>query len=336
MRTRVVYSASLLLVCGLVGIACGHGGPAYTDATKAGPDFAVQGEYVGKMKIAGEEKPVGVQVMALGKQEFEATLFRGGLPGDGWSHGDKQEKAKGKTEGDKTELVGKEWKAKIHGDTMAISDTSGDKVGELKKVERKSPTLGAAAPAGAVVLFDGTNTDAWQNGKIVDGNLLWIGPTSKQKFKDFTLHIEFRCPFMPEARGQGRGNSGVYLQDRYEVQVLDSFGAVGDGGDCGAIYSIAPESVNMSFPPLSWQTYDIDFTAARCDANGKKTANARATVKHNGVVVHDSLELPHNTPGQIGNEAPAKGDTVVSGPFYLQDHGGDPEAFRNIWVVEKK
>lgn len=345
MRTRIVCSASLLLAFGLAGIACGHGGPAYTDAAKAlkeYPDFAVQGEYVGKMKISGEEKPVGVQVMALGKHEFEATLFHGGLPGDGWSRGKKQEtaettpKAMGKTEGEGTVFSGKEWKADIRGETMTISDTSGDKLGELKKIERKSPTLGAAAPAGAVVLFDGTNADAWHNGKIVEGDLLWIGPTSKQSFKDFTLHVEFRCPFMPEARGQGRGNSGVYLQNRYEVQVLDSFGAVGDHGDCGALYSIAPESVNMSFPPLSWQTYDIDFTAARFDENGKKTADARATVKHNGVVVHDNLELPHNTPGQIGNETPAKGETVLSGPLYLQDHGGDPEAFRNIWVVEKK
>ena len=97
-------------------------------------------------------------------------------------------------------------------------------------------------------------------------------------------------------------------------------------------YSIAPESVNMSFPPLSWQTYDIDFTAARCDEHGKKTANARVTVKHNGVVVHDNLELPHNTPGQIGNETPAKGDTVVSGPFYLQNHGDPgPIAISGSW-----
>ncbi|HEX3998513.1 MAG TPA: DUF1080 domain-containing protein [Pirellulales bacterium] len=336
MKTRIVGFASLLLVAGLASIASGHGEPAFTDPAKAGPDFAVQGEYVGKMKVAGEEKPVGVQVMALGKHEFQATLFHGGLPGDGWKHGDKEDKAKGQTEGDKTELTGSAWKAKIQGDTMTISDTSGDTLGELKKIERKSPTLGAAAPAGAIVLFDGKNTAAWHHGKIVEGDLLGIGPTSKQSFKDFTLHVEFRCPFMPDARGQARGNSGVYLQDRYEVQVLDSFGAVGDGGDCGALYSIAPESINMSFPPLSWQTYDIDFTAARCDEHGKKTADARVTVKHNGVVVHDNLQIPHNTPGQIGNETPAKGDTVVSGPIYLQDHGGDPEAFRNIWVVEKK
>jgi hypothetical protein len=333
MRLRIALPTSLLLLYGLAGIAFAHAEPAYTDPAKAGPDFAVQGEYTGKMKIDGKIKPVGVQVMALGKHEFEATLFQGGLPGHGWSRGDKQEKATGKTDGDNTQLAGKEWKAEIHGDGMTISDNSGDKLGELKKVERKSSTLGAAPPAGAVVLFDGTNTDAWNNGKLIEGNLLSIGPTSKRSFQDFTLHVEFRCPFMPEARGQARGNSGVYLQNRYEVQVLDSFGAVGDAGDCGAIYSIAPESVNMSFPPLSWQTYDIDFKAARVDAEGKKTANARTTVRHNGVVVHD-FEIPHNTPTM--NETPAKGEKALSGPFYLQDHGGDPVAFRNVWVVEKK
>ena len=157
---RLVSSASALLLCGLVGIACGHG-PAFSDPAKAGPDFAVQGEYVGKMKISGEEKPVGVQVMALGKGEFEATLFHGGLPGDGWSHGGKQEKARGKTEGDKTDFAGKEWKAEIHGDALTISDTSGDKVGELKKksCERARRSAPPRRPA-AVVLFDGTNTDA--------------------------------------------------------------------------------------------------------------------------------------------------------------------------------
>jgi len=336
MKARIVCFVSLLLVSGLAGVACGHGEPAFTDPAKAGPDFAVQGEYVGKAKIGGEEMAVGVQVMALGKHEFEATLFHGGLPGAGWKKGDKEEKAKGKPEGDEIEFAGKGWEAAIRGDTMTIEDSSDKEVGKLKKVERKSPTLGAAPPAGAVVLFDGTSADAWHNGHIVEGNLLGIGPTSKQSFRDFTLHVEFRCPFMPEARGQARGNSGVYLQNRYEIQVLDSFGAVGDGGDCGALYSIAPELVNMSFPPLSWQTYDVDFTAARYDENGKKTTNARVTVKHNGVVVHDNLDIPHNTPGQIGNETPAKGETVLSGPIYLQDHGGDPEAFRNIWVVEKQ
>jgi Domain of Unknown Function (DUF1080) len=288
------------------------------------------------LNLGGETKKVGVQVIALGNHEFSASMFHGGLPGDGWSRGDKVNEGKGKTEGDVTILTADKGKGTIKGDTLTCVNAAGETTGELKKVLRKSPTMGAPPPAGAIVLFDGKSADAWHNGKIVEGDLLWNGVTSKQEFVDFTLHVEFRCPFMPEARGQGRGNSGVYLQKRYEMQVLDSFGLEGKHDDCGALYTISEEKVNMSFPPLSWQTYDADFTAARFSADGKKSSNAHVTLRHNGVLVHDNLELPHATPGQIGNERIKPGQTELKGPIYLQDHGGDPVVFRNIWVVEKK
>ena len=127
------------------------------------------------------------------------------------------------------------------------------------------------------MLFDGTSADKWNGGRLVDGGLLAAGCTSKQKFHDFQLHIEFQTPFMPTARGQGRGNSGVYLQNLYEVQVLDSFGLEGKDNECGGFYSIKAPSVNMCYPPLAWQTYDIDFRAARFDPSGKKTQNAVVT-----------------------------------------------------------
>lgn len=336
MSIRVVASLSFLSLVALIGVACGAH-EAYTDPAKAGPDFAAQGEYVGEGKFGDETVKVGVQVVALGNHEFDAIAFHGGLPGDGWSRGDKTHKGHGKTNGDVIEFKSdKGGKGTLKGDTLTITDDGGNVLGVLKKTERTSPTLGAKAPTGAVVLFDGSNADAWQNGKVVEGNLLWNGATSKQKFGDFTLHLEFRCPFMPASRGQARGNSGMYLQHRYEVQVLDSFGLEGLDDDCGGIYKIAKEKVNASLPPLAWQTYDVEFTAARFDASGKKTANARTTIKHNGIVVHDDLELPHVTPGGIGDEKPARGETVLKGPIYLQDHGGDPVVFRNIWVVEKK
>jgi hypothetical protein len=133
---------------------------------------------------------------------------------------------------------------------------------------------------------------------------------------------------MPNDRGQQRGNSGVYLLDQYEVQVLDSFGLSGENNECGGIYQISKPAVNMCLPPLSWQTYDIDFTAAKVDGD-KKVAPAHAVIKHNGVQIHD-LKLPRATPG--GGRMDER-----PGPFFLQDHGGgDPVRYRNIWVVEKK
>jgi hypothetical protein len=121
----------------------------------------------------------------------------------------------------------------------------------------------------------------------------------------------------------------VYLQDRYEVQVLDSFGLKGESNECGGIYSKVKPKLNMCFPPLSWQTYDVDFQAAKWDAEGKKTQNAVATVKHNGVLIHDHAEVDGSTASSGRKEGPGPG------PFQLQNHG-NPVVFRNIWVVEKR
>ncbi len=150
---------------------------------------------------------------------------------------------------------------------------------------------------------------------------------SKKKFGDHKLHIEFMTPLMAKARGQARANSGVYLQERYEVQVLDSYGLEGRDNECGGIYKIAAPAVNMCAPPLQWQTYDITFYAAQVDAAGKVVKNARMTVVHNGVTILDDLELAGTTAGGINY------DLSKPGGIYLQDHG-NLVRFRNIWVEE--
>jgi hypothetical protein len=142
------------------------------------------------------------------------------------------------------------------------------------------------------------------------------------------MHIEFRLPWMPKARGQGRGNSGLYVTGRYEVQMLDSFGLAGADNECGGIYKVAEPKQNLCYPPLRWQTYDVDFTAAKFDAEGKKTANAKLTVKHNGYPIHENLEIPGPTGGARSS------DEKGPGPVFLQDHS-NPVRYRNIWVVKK-
>ncbi|MBN1844629.1 MAG: DUF1080 domain-containing protein [Sedimentisphaerales bacterium] len=152
------------------------------------------------------------------------------------------------------------------------------------------------------------------------------GIISKPKFQDCRLHLEFCCPFQPQARGQGRGNSGLYHQGRYEVQILDSYSLEGRDNECGGIYQVASPRVNMCAPPLQWQTYDVLFFAARYDDQGQKTAPARLTVYHNDVLIHENQEIPGPTTGAVRGESPQPEG------IHLQDHG-NPVRFRNIWVL---
>jgi hypothetical protein len=305
---------------------------AYTDPDKAGPDFKIQGEYVGANP---EGEKIGCQVIAEGNGQFAGRMLKGGLPGDGWD-GKNEIKFKAKPQDGKTRFEftvpnGPSVKCTFDDGKFIGTDSNG-KSAEFKRVVRQSSTEGAKPPAGAIVLFDGSSADEWDHGKIENGLLTTSvpgGQTSKKKFNDFTAHVEFILPYMPKARGQGRGNSGVYVQGRYEIQVLDSFGLEGKNNECGGVYQLHTPKVNMCYPPLQWQTYDIDFTAPKFGADKKKTASGRLTVKHNGVVILDDVELKKMT---AGNLVP---DNAEPGPIHLQNHG-DPVFFRNIWVVEKK
>ena len=306
------------------------------DVAQAGADYKVQGEYAGEITTADGKKKFGAQIMALGGATFRAVYYFGGLPGDGWM-GDKTQRvitekewvADGKTEGDKT-VFEKPFAASISGDTITGKTDKGDAF-ECKKVMRQSPTLGAPAPVGAKVLFDGTNLDNWTGkGEIDERKYLTTthgNAYTKEKYKDFSAHVEYMEPFKPYGREQDRGNSGVYIQNRYECQVLDSFGRFGKDNEAGGIYHKVAPKVNMVFPPLSWQSYDIDFTAAKYDDFGKKVKNAMLTSKHNGVVVHENQEIDGPTGG-------GQKETPEAGELQLQGHG-NPVFFRNIWIIAK-
>jgi hypothetical protein len=304
-------------------------GPAYTDPANADADFAYQGEYMGEVQAGDNAVTVGVQVVALGKGRFRAVSYVGGLPGEGWM-GEATQSVEGALQDGVVIFDGESGRGEIRGGVMSVTAKQHEARGQLRKVQRQSPTLGKKPPAGAVVLFDGSNPDAWEGGRMTDDGLLMEGCRSKAKFGSQSVHIEFRLPYQPEARGQGRGNSGIYLQGRYEVQMLDSFALEGKHNECGGIYEIKDPDVNMCLPPLSWQTYDIDFTAAEFDARGNVVSPPRMTVRHNGVLVHDDVELP----GDRSTRAAPVQPGPEPGPVYLQNHG-NPVRYRNIWIVPK-
>jgi len=195
-------------------------------------------------------------------------------------------------------------------------------------------------PKNATVLFDGTDFSHWvhQNGKDVqweiEGSAMKIVPKTgsimtKQDYRDFKLHIEFKVPEMPaDVKGQGRGNSGVYLQHRYEIQILDSYGLPAMNNGCGSLYRVRAPDKNACKKPGEWQSFDIIFHAARFKGQGenaKKEKNAHITVWHNGVLIHDDVEIPNKT-GAGQPEGPEPG------PILLQEHGNEV-MFRNIWIV---
>ena len=262
--------------------------------------------------------------MQDGEARYEMLNFMGGLPGQGWI---------GAAPNAAATWVGDE-------PFVARKDYSPDELdaflARMMKVIRISPTMHAEPPDGAVVLFDATTPESaeeslanWDDGaELLDGYLK-AGTETRMTHGSGRLHLEYRIPLQIEKLGTWRGNSGVYFQNRYEIQVLDSFGDVIRDNGSGSIYRVHTPSQNLSLPPGQWQTLDVGFTAASYDGDGPdatKTAPAKLTVTYNGVPLFDEAEVPGTTGGAKLDESPAEG------ALYLQDHG-DPVVYRNVWFV---
>ena len=269
---------------------------------------AAVAEGADKPKRSQEVTFHGVQVRPLpddgGKKQYELVIYPGGLPGNGWN-------PHSPDDAPSRRAVGVEEAERV--------------VATMMRVDRTSPTIGLPAPNGAVVLFDAAdpNLDHWAAGaELLDGYLK-AGAESEQTFGSGTLHVEYRVPLQVEKLDTWRGNSGVYIQNRYEVQVLESFGDIIRDNGSGSIYKLHTPPQNMALPPGVWQTLDIVFTAASFDGE-TKTEPARMTVRHNGVTLFDDVPVPTVTNGNKLAESPS------DGPLHLQDHG-DPVVYRSVW-----
>lgn len=214
-------------------------------------------------------------------------------------------------------------------------------VWDLKPKKITPSVNNSDAPSDAIVLFDGKNLSNWTSGnggdakwEVKDGAMTVVKGTgviqTKQSFGDIQLHIEWRSPSVIEGEGQGRGNSGIFLQSRYELQVLDSYESVTySNGQAGSIYKQHIPLVNACRKPGEWQTYDVIYTAPKFGESGRVISPAYITVLHNGVLIQNHVAINGGTQ--------YKGLPVYEphgkAPITLQDHG-NPVSYRNIWVRE--
>lgn len=317
-----------LAVAGLVLAAAGPAwaaqGPEIIDPAEAqaDPDFAFQGEYLGQEQLPGWDRAkIGAQVIALGEGQFRAVLYCGGLPGAGWQRGEQRQFLEGRREGGLVRLSGDGVSGSIESGRLTLRDNSDKVLAELQRTQRKSPTLGQQPPPGALVLFDGSSAEQFQDGELTPMGTLDAGCTLKTQPRIARLHLEFRLSWKPLARGQGRSNSGVYIGGIPEIQVLDSFGLEGAKNECGAFYGQRAPDVNMCLPPMEWQTYDVEFTPPRRGPDGRPEGNYLVTVRHNGVVIHKDYDTGR---ADLGPQR-----------LHLQQHGNHVQ-YRNIWIVERK
>lgn len=326
MATRVL--AALAFIMG-AGSGCAESVDDFFP--KAADKFS--GNYVGRWSAGEDVDPdIAAQVIALGKGEYHIVItsklhMRAAHKLD----------IDVKEKDGKLHIEGEGLLGDCDGETFNGGRKGTDRTFAMKRWYAAPESMGKPAPEGAVVLFDGKDLSAWdgtEGWQVLPEGILLATPkskylTSKQLVKDCQLHIEFRTPFMPTFRGQGRGNSGVFIQGEFECQVLDTFGLEGWYDECGALYKVAPPRVNACLPPLEWQVYDITYHAPQFDATGKQTAFARMTVYQNGILIHHEQELPQLTSWKEKERlAPHPKEP---GPIKLQGHGNYVQ-YRNIWV----
>jgi hypothetical protein len=329
----ILLYATAALLAGSNGNALAADAPssrwAATSLADVDDDFAYQGEYYGPLKT-GEFAPLqtmGLQVVARGGRNFIAVEYPGGLPGRGW-YGGETLQLQGRRDGARLVLSGEGRRYAILDGSATLLDEFGNPHGSIVRVQRISRTLGQVPPPQAKILFGGSDTDRLLHADVTPDGLLKEGFLTKEAYGDYFLHLEFQLSYMPYARGQGRSNSGVYLQQRYEVQILDSFGLEGKDNECGGLYHSVRPALNMCLPPLAWQTYDIDFCSPRFDPKGNMIQHARLTVWQNGYPVHYMIDVP-------GKTGAGKAETPKFLPILFQHHD-NPVRFQNIWIIERQ
>lgn len=296
----------------------------------------------GKYPLSKRDAPCAAQVIDFGNSQYVVHLTEKLYTGAGILGS-----AKGSMKNGNLVFMGDLLNGNISGEKMTGTFMfRGDLLGfSLEKIERISPTMGAEPAAGAITLFDGSGFNHWIGDgnqpvkwKIINENEAEVVPGipgkrpkndifTRKKFTDVYLHVEFKLPLMAETVGQQRANSGVIFEGVGEVQILDSYGLEGNFNECGAIYRNSPPKVNMAYPPLSWQTYDIIFRSPAYDEIGKRTGDGKITVYHNGVRIH------HEHPLKRGPKQLDSGMTEFPVSIRLQDHQ-NTLWFRNIWAVE--
>jgi len=287
--------------------------PTYVNEVEAMTmkSYQLQGEYLSILPSSFD----ALQIVALAGDRYRVVVYPEGLPS--------------KETKDQKVLISEVLQEQLYQKTMGF-----------QKIKRVSPTMGLKPPAKAKIIFVEGKGDF--DGEV-NGDFLRAGASSKFEVGSFYMHLEFKLPYKPDRTpsSQDRGNSGVYIFNRYEIQVLDTFGLdlneANNPGTlesekerwCGALYKTKAPMLNMALPPLDWQTYDINFSAPEVDAEGKKVMNAKISVRHNGEWIHSDLVL------EQGTGAGAKKVEVARERIYFQDHG-NPAEYRNVWLIEKE